>query len=36
LIIGLDLRYSEAEVTLFDEDREAGGFRTGVTVGYHW
>ena len=36
LNIGLDLRYSEAEVTLFDEDREAGGFRTGVTVGYHW
>jgi len=36
LNIGLDLRYSEAEVTLFDEDREAGGFHTGVTVGYHW
>ena len=36
LIIGFDLRYSEAEVTLSDEDREAGGFRTGFTVGYHW
>ena len=36
LNIGFDLRYSKAEVTLFDEDRDAGGFRTGVTVGYHW
>ena len=36
LNIGLDLRYSEAEVTLFNEDREVGGFHTGITVGYHW
>lgn len=36
LNIGLDLRYSQAEVTLLDEDVEAGGFHTGITVGYHW
>lgn len=36
LNIGLDLRYSQAEVTLLDEDREAGGFHTGITVGYHF
>ena len=36
LHVGLDLRYSEAEVEIFDEDREVGGIYTGVTVGYHW
>jgi len=36
LNFGLDLHYSEAEVELFDEDREVGGLCTGVTVGYHW
>jgi opacity protein-like surface antigen len=36
LNIGLDLRYSKAEVSLFDEDREAGGFYAGITTGYHW
>ena len=36
LNIGLDLRYSQAEVTLLDEDVEAGGFHTGITMGYHW
>ncbi len=35
-ILGLDARYSEAEVTLFGEDREAGGLHTGITAGYHW
>jgi hypothetical protein len=34
--IGLDLRYSKGEVTLFDEDLEAGGFHTGISAGYHW
>ena len=34
--LGLDLRYSQAEVTLFDLDREAGGIHAGVTAGYHW
>jgi hypothetical protein len=27
---------SKAEVRLFDEDRAAGGFHTGISVGYHW
>lgn len=36
LNVGLDLRYSEADVEIFDEDREVGGIYTGVTVGYHW
>ena len=35
-VLGLDVRYSEAEVTLFDVDREAGGLSAGLTVGYHW
>jgi opacity protein-like surface antigen len=34
--LGLDVRYSKAEVTLFDKDREAGGMLAGVTAGYHW
>ncbi len=34
--LGLDVRYSKAEVTLFDKDREAGGFNVGITAGYHW
>ncbi len=36
LNLGLDVRYSKAEVTLFDKDREAGGLLAGVTAGYHW
>ena len=36
LNLGLDVRYSKAEVTLFDVDREAGGLHAGVTAGYHW
>lgn len=35
-ILGLDVRYSHAEVTLLDKDREAGGLNTGMTIGYHW
>jgi opacity protein-like surface antigen len=34
--LGLDVRYSKAEVTLFDKEREAGGFNAGITAGYHW
>mgnify|MGYP001811697674 FL=1 len=34
--LGLDVRYSKAEVTLFDKEREAGGLNAGITVGYHW
>jgi len=34
--VGLDLRYSEADVTLFDRKRQAGGMQTAVTLGYHW
>jgi len=34
--IGLDLRYSKAEVTLFNVDAEAGGTAAGLILGYHW
>ena len=34
--LGLDLRYSKAEVTLFGIDREAGGTHAGLILGYHW
>jgi len=34
--LGLDVRYSKAEVTLFDKEREAGGLNAGITAGYHW
>ncbi|MDA8142075.1 MAG: outer membrane beta-barrel protein [Desulfobacteraceae bacterium] len=34
--IGLDLRYSKAEVTLFDTHGEAGGTHIGLILGYHW
>ena len=34
--VGLDLRYSEAEVTLFGIDGEAGGTHAGLILGYHW
>lgn len=34
--LGVDVRYSQAELTVFDEDREAGGVHAGVTAGYHW
>ena len=34
--IGFDLRWSKAEVTLFDVDAEAGGTHVGLLVGYHW
>ena len=34
--IGVDVRYSIAEVTLFNQEREAGGVNAGLTAGYHW
>lgn len=34
--VGLDVRYSKAEVNLFDIDRKAGGVNVGLTLGYHW
>ncbi len=36
LNLGLDIRYSQADVTLFNREREAGGVHTGLFVGYHW
>jgi hypothetical protein len=34
--LGFDLRFSQAEVTLFEVDAEAGGRQTSLLVGYHW
>lgn len=34
--IGLDLKYSTAEVTLFGVDANAGGGHFGLLAGYHW
>jgi opacity protein-like surface antigen len=34
--IGLDVRYTDAEVTLFGVDREAGGLHVGALLGFHW
>ena len=34
--LGLDLRYSQADVTLFGEEGEAGGTHAGIILGYHW
>ena len=34
--LGLDLRYSQADVTLFGVEGEAGGTHAGVILGYHW
>jgi hypothetical protein len=36
LNLGLDFRWSRAEVELFGRDVEAGGFHAGLLVGYHW
>lgn len=33
LVLGLDARYSHGDVTLFDQDRAAGGLQTFATVG---
>lgn len=34
--LGLDARYTKAEVTLYDIDTEAGGVHLGLILGYHW
>lgn len=34
--LGLDLRYSQADVTLFGVDVDAGGTHAGIILGYHW
>lgn len=34
--LGIDLRYSQADVTLFGIERDAGGNHAGIFVGYHW
>lgn len=34
--IGLEVRYSQAEVTIFNIDAEAGGTHAGLLLGYHW
>lgn len=35
-IIGFDVSYTEADVTIFNVERKAGGTHTGITAGYHW
>jgi hypothetical protein len=35
-VIGLDVRYSHGEVTIFDQERAAGGFQTFATVGFQF
>jgi hypothetical protein len=34
--VGFEARYTDAEVTLFGRDVEAGGVHVGGLVGYHW
>jgi len=34
--LGLQARYSQAEVTLFGANVEAGGTHAGIMLGYHW
>jgi len=34
--IGADVRWSKAEVTLFNIDGEAGGWHVGALIGFHW
>jgi len=34
--LGFDVRFSDAEVRLFNVDRESGGLLAGATAGYHW
>ena len=34
--LGIDIRYSQADVTVFDEEIKAGGLHTGITLGYRW
>ena len=34
--LGVDIRYSQADVTIFNNDLKAGGLHTGITLGYRW
>jgi len=34
--LGVDIRYSQAAVTIFDKDIKAGGLPTVMTLGYRW
>ena len=34
--IGIQTRWSKADVTLFDEDADAGGLHGLLFIGYHW
>ena len=34
--IGVEVKYSDADVTLFDVDAAAGGTHYGLLAGYHW
>ncbi|MDC1286425.1 porin family protein [Gammaproteobacteria bacterium] len=34
--LGVDVRYSKADVTVFDQEINAGGLLAGLTVGYNW
>jgi len=34
--VGLDVRYTDAEVKLFDKDYQAGGVTAGLTLGFHY
>jgi opacity protein-like surface antigen len=34
--LGVDLRYSDADVTIAGVDGEAGGSTAGLLLGYHW
>ena len=34
--LGLDVRYSDAEITILDTDIDAGGMHYGVLLGYRW
>ncbi len=34
--LGLELKASSAEITLFDVDANAGGGHFGLLIGYHW
>ena len=36
MTLGLDIRYSKADVKIFDKDIEAGGLHAGITLGYRW
>ena len=36
LNVGVDVRYSKAEIKLYNKDREAGGIHIGLMVGYCW